>query len=240
MQRTPTKFLLSNVNPIGSSAIHSLEAAGSIIQGGEDSIEVALRNELNSCGENGDHIQVFEVEKIYVLVGGGGDEGPDQSTPAVVAKSTEEESKPAASTLQYSFIRRRSQKGFSVYGHTTVSTHASGERVEVKRIISKREYEWMKTMYADASRHIVVQRRYCFLWQGKTFSLYRYLEPLHSLYILHCQAKWRPKDETEEGDQIEDGPTVNFPPFLNVVEPLNEDGKFSAYHISLKSETNQA
>lgn len=221
MQRTPTKFLLSDV-PIGDITVADLKDE----QG--DSVEEALRSELNKCGESGEHLQVFEVEKIYVLTGGVADEGPRQEG----GYDDGEEKR----VLQYSFIRRRSQKGFSVYGHTTVSTHPSGERVEVKRIITKREYEWMKSMYADTSRNVIIQKRYCFLWEGKTYSLYRYMEPLHSVFILHCQAAWSPKDSQPE-DGVDDAHTVISPPFLNVSEPLNEDGKFSAYHISLKSAT---
>jgi hypothetical protein len=223
VQRTPTKFLLTDC-PIGSADVSAEPLAE-----GEDAIEMSLKKELNKCGENGEHLQVFEVEKIYVLIGDCEDDGPKTSAPAAAAPTS---SSPTCA-LQYSFIRRRSQKGFSVFGHTTVSTHPSGERVEVKRIITKREYEWMKSMYADSSRNVVVQRRYCFLWEGKTFSLYRYLEPLNSLCILHCQAAWKPKDSEPE-EEVES--SVTFPPFLNVKEPLNEDGKFSAYHLSLKEE----
>lgn len=219
VQRTPTKFLLSSTNPIGVEAVIKSQEG--------DEIELSLRSELNKCGESGEHLQVFEVEKIYVLTGGGTDEGPGH----------EDEKK---QELQYSFIRRRSQKGFSVYGHTTVSTHPSGERVEVKRIITKREYEWMKSMYADASRNVIIQKRYCFLWQGKTYSLYRYMEPLHSLFILHCQAAWSPKESLQPEEGVDETHEVIFPPFLNVTEPLNEDGKFSAYHISLKSATHDS
>jgi len=214
VQRTPTKFLLKE-NPITS--ITSLEVGGP----DDDGFAVALRRELNDSGESGDHLQVFDVEKIYVVVGGGPEDYGPQAHGELPLEMT--------STLQYSFIRRRSQKGFSVYGHTTVSTHKSGERVEVKRIITRPEFEWMRSMYADTTRNVVIQRRYCFLWQGKTYSLYRYLEPLQSLFILHCQAAWRPKDSEEDVDS-----TVTFPPFLNVDEPLKEDGKFSAYRISLK------
>jgi predicted ATPase len=225
VQRTPTKFLLNEQNPIIRSP-QSVEGAAETTPS-DDLVADALRRELSAVGECGEHLQVFDVEKIYVLVGGGPEDYGPQAHGEMPLEMT--------STLQYSFIRRRSQKGFSVYGHTTVSTHKSGERVEVKRIMTRPEFEWMRSMYADPKRNVVIQRRYCFLWQGKTYSLYRYLEPLDSLFILHCQAAWKPKDSVDRGSEDVDSKVV-FPPFLNVGESLNEDGKFSAYRISLKAD----
>jgi hypothetical protein len=87
---------------------------------------------------------------------------------------------------------------------------------------------------------VVLQRRYCFLWQGKTYSLYRYLGHAHqNLAILHCQAEWRPKDGSSQG--ADGGPAGDnvgapeIPPFLAVTGPLDEDGPYSAYRLSLKS-----
>ena len=124
----------------------------------------------------------------------------------------------------------------------------------------------------------MVQRRYCFLWEGKTYSLYRYLEPHSDLAILHCQAEWHPKDADQEGSpaltpaaappsssppragggglSLEGvvplapqaagdqgaaaaapeggGGSMIIPAFLRVVEPLAEDGQYSAYRLSLK------
>lgn len=121
----------------------------------------------------------------------------------------------------------------------------------------------------------MLQRRYCFLWQGKIYSLYRYLGVAHNdLAILHCQAEWRPKKDSElhqqqqgeERKQVAEGGerggvnggdssssnsssnsssagsrphddnvgSPEIPPFLRVTGPLDEDGPYSAYRLSLK------
>jgi len=111
---------------------------------------------------------------------------------------------------------------------------------------------------------VVLQRRYCFLWQGKIYSLYRYLGVAHNdLAILHCQAEWRPKKDSEHhSNQVKEGTgegkeggvdggesssssqarphddnvgSPEIPPFLRVTGPLDEDGPYSAYRFCLKA-----
>ena len=146
-----------------------------------DAMAASLRKELAAVARESESadVQVFEVEKVYVLIGG---KGSNSTTPPVLGGGVHKTSptlqpvaerasspkvSPTASPdlqdqgdnggldfgngalpakLEYSFIRRRTQDGFSVYGHTTVTRHPSGERVEVKRIMSRKEYEWMKGM----------------------------------------------------------------------------------------------
>jgi len=120
----------------------------------------------------------------------------------------------------------------------------------VKRIMDAREFEFLKATLADPSRHVVLQRRYCFLWAGKSYSIHRYLEPSKATCILHCQSEWAPKEKTEESNKngpgaLDSAPSsdaaaaasakeVTFPPFLRVDSPLKSDGEFSAFRLSLK------
>jgi len=196
VQRTPNKFLLINT---GESSDAPFD------------LEHMLRDKLGT-----DAIQVFEVEKIYVVHGNPARQSPRQ--PGFLQKAH------GGVVLQYSFIRRRTQDGFSVYGHTQVRRHPNGDRVEIKRIISVREYEWMKSMYADPARHVVLQKRFFFIWEGKTFSIHQYQRPREDVAILHCQAAQGDADES----------SISFPPFLRVGRSLDEDGEYSAYRISLR------
>jgi hypothetical protein len=145
-----------------------------------DAMAASLRKELAAVAREGEsaEVQVFEVEKVYVLIGGKGTTNSSRKPPTgggnkspplqpVTERASSPKLSPAGSPkvqgdngegaldfgngalpakLEYSFIRRRTQDGFSVYGHTTVTRHPSGERVEVKRIMSRKEYEWMKSM----------------------------------------------------------------------------------------------
>ena len=112
-----------------------------------DRLGVSIERELRLVAEEGEgvDVQVFEVEKIYVLGTKTRDSGPkktpQKAPPAAAAEAVVggggsstlvggASGGPAvaeeAPLLQYSFIRRRTQAGFSVYGHTTVSRHPSG------------------------------------------------------------------------------------------------------------------
>jgi hypothetical protein len=281
VQRTPTKFLL--LTPPITASYSVAEAVPSERElGGEgraekkDILEQSLRAAL------GDQLQVFTVEKIYILGYGGGvnshavhtdpsnhDAGgitkrlgvtdidgckrgrglafghSTFSSKTAIATSPARRSTIALSlndsefimkpTLEYSFIRRRTQHGFSVYGHTMVRKLTNGERTETKRIITKREYHWLKDMYADQSRYVVVQRRYCFVENKRVFSLHKYLEPRSDICILHRQGGQHRQEEANEIDGgVEEKVLADFPPFLRVGAPLDEDGIYSAYRLSLK------
>ena len=152
--------------------------------------------------------QIFDVEKIYLKR----------------AHDNEQD---------YSFIRRRtnvkadgSQSG-SVYQLTTVS-YAADEMVEVKRIISQREYQ-TASLSRDESRHIVQQRRISFLYAKQSFTVHIYQQPVNHLSILHAQVEAKNEED----------PAVTLPPFLQVERRLTTDKEdenaYGAYSISLNA-----
>mmetsp|Transcript_22758 Transcript_22758/g.31863 ORF Transcript_22758/g.31863 Transcript_22758/m.31863 type:complete len:413 (-) Transcript_22758:1439-2677(-) len=157
---------------------------------------------------------IFDVEKVYLLH---------------VEQDEMDESSPVQE--QYSFIRKRTsvdkdgRRGGSVCGLTTVQRTDDGKMMEIKRIISKREYN---TMYRsrDLSRHIVRQQRISFLYNSQSFSIHAYEEPTSDVCILHAQV------ETVGGEHG----IVDLPPFLNVereLQPTKEDqDAYGAFGIS--------
>ena len=86
-------------------------------------------------------------------------------------------------------------------------------------------------LFQDPDRELVLQRRYSFLYGGKTFSIHKYLAPRSDLTILHCQDSQRRQEKNCVGKTSY---VDLFPPFLRIGEPLDEDGKLSAYQLSLK------
>jgi hypothetical protein len=129
---------------------------------------------------------------------------------------------------EFTFIRKRSSKDFSgkvlgsSYGFTNMKL-VDGQQIEVKRIISAREYNSaFKTR--DRNRHIVRQTRICFLWRMQSFTIHIYKEPIAGLCILHAQSS----ESDVNGD---------IPPFLAVERVLTnceEDSKnYGAFNISL-------
>jgi hypothetical protein len=158
---------------------------------------------------------------------------------------------------EYSFIRKRTSNGSSSYGVTTVQTHKNGEKIEIKRIITSREFAaGLKTR--DMSRHIVKQERLSFIYKEQSFNIHVYKKPIDSLCILHLQGVV--KDEKEEKDASsgsKNPKTVSptnkrrgsivkgkndkeflLPDFLDVDRLLNlkseADSKYGAYKISKK------
>ena len=69
---------------------------------------------------------------------------------------------------------------------------ATGEKVELKRVINKSMYNIMASK-ADVKRVVVRQKRYCFQWDRQSIHLYEYLSPLEGTWIAVCQAEDEPK-----------------------------------------------
>ena len=155
--------------------------------------------------------QIFEVEKVYLY-----EENATASEDNVLE--------------EYSFIRKRTslrkggQQSGSVYGWTTVQKMKDGQRIEKKRIITKREYISLFNN-RDKTRHIVRQKRISFLWNIQSFNIHVFKEP-SDVCILHAQVQ-----STEDNND-----SVVMPSFLDVDRKITnskEDDIYGAYQISL-------
>jgi AAA domain len=161
------------------------------------------------------HYQIFEVEKVYIHQASG----------------------THSSTNDYSFIRRRSSVDHatgnvigSVYQITSVSRGSNNELIELKRIITHREYA-TAFQNRDLKRHIIRQRRISFLYEKQSFNVHMYEAPVADLNILHAQV------ETSNVVDNYSAHVVNMPPFLSVdrqLENTKEDEEnYGAYSLSL-------
>lgn len=117
-------------------------------------------------------------------------------------------------------VRRRSQRGNSSYTHTVKRPVAAGQRVEIERPISAREYIALLAQ-ANPSRRPVRKRRTCFLWERQYFELDVFESPCAGLVLL----------EVELDDPTRD---VNLPPFVDVKQEVTEDKGFSNFALSAK------
>jgi len=148
--------------------------------------------------------EVFDIEKVYLY-----DE--------ILSENQDY-------TEEYSFVRKRSyanNRG-TACGQTTVrKEQESDQEIEVKRIISLREYNAM-IKSRDLSRHIIKQTRISFLWQTQSFVVHIYNAPIEDVFLLYCQTEG-------DGDVI-------FPPFLDIDRPVTktaeDEEKYGAYSIS--------
>ncbi len=116
------------------------------------------------------------------------------------------------------------------YQLTTVHITHDGKEVEMKRIITAREY---KAAYKtrDEARHIVNQKRIAFIWEMQSFNIHMFTEPVKDLCICHAQSAIEGKSH----DDI--AKTVAIPPFLNVERRIEDNKgdkeKFGTFNISL-------
>ena len=130
--------------------------------------------------------RVFQIEKLYPL------------TPGV---SATDESK------GFTYVRRRQEVGdnaggFASYGETRV-TFREGERIEMKRVLSHREYGIAASL-ADPSRHVVRTVRTCFMLGRNSFYIESFVVPRKGLTLMYAQS-------TPGGDGLD---VHTFPAFI--------------------------
>ena len=129
----------------------------------------------------------------------------------------------SSSDDSYTFVRRRSLNGVPSYGRTTVTPPLTpgGHPVELKRIITSREYNTLTNDYPDPDRHVILQKRISFIHLGQACQIHCYLSPRTDLSILHVQGGG------DGGEVVE---------ALGGGEKL-EEGREGAWQVSLKKLT---
>lgn len=84
-------------------------------------------------------------------------------------------------------VRKRSQHGSSVYYHTIKRPLRAGERIEIERQVTAREYAEFMTR-KDPARRTVSKSRTCFVWDGWYFELDVFHSPRPGLTLLEVEA----------------------------------------------------
>jgi predicted ATPase len=184
---------------------------------------------------------LFQVEKVYLY-----------DTETSIPTATNHTNNTTDFAEEYSFIRKRTHlirrdgngkadeflSGGTTYGLTTVHVTHSGKRIEVKRIITQREYNAAyKTR--DLNRHVVKQNRISFIWNMQSFNVHIYMEPVHvkDLCVVHVQQQQQQQSMDRDENNTQVVHTVEMPSFLKVDRKL-EDSKqdnnlYGAFSISL-------
>ncbi len=203
---------------------------------------------LDDIDASGLFYQVFDIEKIYLYEGSSLSNHPPtpraNSPVPTDRKGVRGGSSPRGGNdpvvSEYSFIRKRTTNSVSSYGVTTVQTYKSGEKVEIKRIITAREYASAQRV-RDTSRHIVVQKRISFIYNEQSFNIHVYVKPVVEACILHLQGKVS-EEELDQSRKRGVSKVWDFPDFVEVERPLDlkgDDKELSAYSISVKKEGNK-
>ena len=115
-------------------------------------------------------------------------------------------------------VRRRGQRGAYTYTHTEKRPQRAGQRVELERPITGREYVALLAQ-RDPARRTVRKRRTCFLSGGLYFELDRFIEPRPGLTLLEVELD----DEATQ---------VVLPPWLEVERDVTDEPAYSNYAIA--------
>jgi CYTH domain-containing protein len=116
-------------------------------------------------------------------------------------------------------VRRRGQHGAYTYTHTRKRPVAAGQRVEVERPITGREYIALLAQ-ADPARRPIKKRRRVFLWANQYLEWDLFLDPRPGLELLEVEV------------DTPDAP-VALPPFLTVERDVTDDPQYANHTIAL-------
>ena len=118
-------------------------------------------------------------------------------------------------------LRRREWSGGKVVNvHRSKKRISETEQIETERQVDNNLYEQMLSQ-ADHYRATIRKKRQSFIWKGQFFEIDTFQEPVSNLVMMET------KGVTEQE-------TVNFPPFVRVIEDVTGNPKYLNYNIALR------
>lgn len=117
-------------------------------------------------------------------------------------------------------IRKREEKGQTVYFLTTKRFVSVNERVEIEREITQAEYEPLLAE-ANPAKRPIHKRRQCFEWDGRYLELDTFLSPPRPHHLL-------------EIEHVSMDDEISFPPFLKVLKEVTDNPEWYNSNIALK------
>jgi CYTH domain-containing protein/predicted ATPase len=120
-------------------------------------------------------------------------------------------------------VRRRGQHGSYTYTHTLKRPTGVGQRVEIERQITGREYIAL-LVQTDPARHTIKKRRRVFLWANQYFEWDIFVHPRPGLELLELEV-----------DSLNS--PLALPPFLRVAREVTGDNQYANHTIALGGES---
>lgn len=118
-------------------------------------------------------------------------------------------------------LRRREWSGGKVVNvHRSKKRINDNEVIETERQVDNNLYEQM-LLQADPYRCTIRKKRQSFIWKGQFFEIDTFLEPVSNLVMMETKG-------------VTAQETVNFPPFVKVLEDVTGNSKFLNYNIALR------
>lgn len=116
-------------------------------------------------------------------------------------------------------IRRRGQHGSYTYTHTMKRAVEVGQRIEIERQITGREYIALLAQ-ADPTRHTVKKQRRVFVWANQYFEWDVFVDPRPGLQLLEVEV-----------DSLNS--PIELPPFLQIAREVTDDNRYTNHAIAL-------
>ena len=104
--------------------------------------------------------------------------------------------------------------------HKTQKRISPTEVIETERQVSNALYESL-LQQADPYRATIRKTRRSFIWKGQYFEMDFFHEPMDNLVMLQTKG-------------IAEQESVNFPPFIKVVEDITGNQQYYNYNIALR------
>ena len=117
-------------------------------------------------------------------------------------------------------LRRRNWGDEVVNVHKTQKRISASEVIETERQVSNALYESL-LQQADPYRATIRKTRRSFIWKGQYFEIDTFREPVSNLVMLQTKG-------------IAERESVNFPPFLRVIEDVTGQSQYYNYNIALR------
>jgi CYTH domain-containing protein/predicted ATPase len=117
-------------------------------------------------------------------------------------------------------VRSRTDREGTTFYFTRKRYVAPGDRIEIERMVTGREYASLLTL-RDYRLQTIEKRRLCFFWKGQFFELDLFERPEHEKGLVLLEA--------ERTDRT---PTLELPPFIRVVRNVTGEKRYSNQEIA--------
>jgi CYTH domain-containing protein len=124
-------------------------------------------------------------------------------------------------------LRRRGLNGQYTYSYTLRYPDLLGQRVELKRLVTRREY-FDLLLQRDPATQTVTKKRYSFLHNNTYMELDQLCSPHQGLYLLEFH--------TEKDRVLDPKSSPLFPDFLAIEREVTRDPQYSMYALAKKSQ----
>jgi CYTH domain-containing protein len=119
-------------------------------------------------------------------------------------------------------LRSRGHNGEYTYSYTLRYPDLHGQRIELKRLVTWREYGDL-LMQRDSNTVSIIKKRFSFIYRDQYFELDQYISPSRGLYLLEFYSDV-------------DIDHTKLPNFLEIVQDVTAEKEYGMHQVSIKNE----